>query len=120
MQEKDQQNPKQLKGFYGKVKVSVKTLDLLIVIGVVALIGVLGFGLAHRGYTITFDCTGGTLIESQKKMYGEYVDPVEDPTREGYTFDYWSTDKNGMYEWEISKDTVSESMTLYANWQENE
>ncbi|MDO4466774.1 MAG: InlB B-repeat-containing protein [Bacillota bacterium] len=120
MQEKDQQNPKQLKGFYGKVNVSVKTLDKLIVIGVVALIGVLCFGLNHRGYTITFDCTGGTPIESQKKMYNELVDPVKNPTREGYTFDYWSRDLDGLDEWVIQEDKVSESMTLYANWLENE
>ncbi len=118
MQTNDQENPKKLKGFYGKVKVSVKALDTLIVIGVIALFAVLAFGLRHRGYTITFDSTGGTTIESQLKMYGELVDPVEDPTREGYTFDYWAQDVNGQYPWNIDVDEVSQSMTLYAIWNE--
>ncbi len=118
MQNNDQNNPKQLKGFYGKVKVSVKTLDILIGIGVVALILVLGFGLRHRGYTIEFDSTGGTPIESQLKMYGEYVDAPENPTREGYTFEYWSQDENGEYPWKMDENEVSESMKLYANWKQ--
>lgn len=118
MQNNDQKNPKQLKGFYGKVKVSVRTLDILIGIGVVALVLVLSFGLRHRGYTITFDSTGGTPVESQLKMYGEYVDVPDTPTREGYTFTYWSQDEEGNYPWDMVENEVSESMTLYANWKQ--
>ena len=118
MQEKDQSNQKQLKGFYGKAKVSVKALDVLIAIGVVALFCVLTFAMQHRGYTITFDSTGGTIVESQTKMYGEYIDEPEIPVREGHTFEYWAEDANGEKPWDMAKDTVSNSMTLYAHWKQ--
>lgn len=116
MQENDHQKPKQLKGFYGKAKISVNVLDKLIVVGVIALVAVLAFGMQHRGFTITFDSTGGTVVEPQTKMFGEYVDIPEDPTREGYTFEYWSLDRDGEAKWNMKEDKVSESMTLYANW----
>ena len=116
MQENDHSNPKQLKGFYGKVKVSAKALDILIVIGTVALFGVLAFAMEHRGYTISFDSTGGTVVEEQKKMYGDHVDSPKDPTREGYTFECWSRDVGGTNPWDMENDTVTESMTLYAIW----
>lgn len=120
MEQNDQTKPKQLKGFYGKVKVSVRALDILIIIGVVALFGVLAFGLNHRGFTIDFDTNGGTHVESQKKMYGDHIDAPENPTREGYDFLYWSLDDYGRNPWDMEEDVVEEPMKLYAIWQEKE
>ncbi|MBQ0064823.1 MAG: InlB B-repeat-containing protein [Firmicutes bacterium] len=111
---------KELKGFYGKAKISVKILDIAIVIGIVALFAVLTFGMNHRGYTVTFDSNGGTMVEPQKKMYGDHLDPVEPPTREGYEFLYWANDIFGNNPWNIEKDVVTEPLKLYAFWQQKE
>lgn len=110
------EEPKQLRGFYGKIKVSVATLDKLIIIGIIAIVAVLAFGMQHRGYTIEFDSMGGTPVESQMHMYNELLDPVETPTREGYEFVGWYTEKSYNYMWVLDETRVSQSMTLYARW----
>lgn len=108
--------PRQLRGFYGKINVSVATLDKLIIIGIVAIVLVLFVGLQHRGYTVSFNSMGGTPVDSQEHMYGEYVQVPEDPTREGFSFAGWYQDKNCQYPWVFDENVVSESIELYADW----
>ena len=91
----------QLRGLYGKVKIPVKVLDTVIIVGFVALALVLG----------------GTPVEAQKHMYAELVDPPEPPTREGFTFAGWYQDKDCIYEWDLAAAPVQQSMTLYAKWE---
>lgn len=112
----DHKEPGQLKGFYGKAKVSVRTLDIIIVAGIIAMIIVLSMGMKNSGFTISFDSQGGTYVESQKLMYGDHVTAPADPTREGYEFVGWFRDRNGQSQWNIDNDTVVEAMTLYAIW----
>lgn len=89
------------------------------IIGGIALIVLLIlFGLRNPGYTITFDSTGGTPVESQRLMYGDYIAPPADPTREGFRFVGWYRDVNGNYPWDMELNQVSEAMTLYAVWEE--
>lgn len=108
------------RGLYGKINISVKTLDKIIVVLVALLIAALILAMSDRGFTITFDTLGGTSIESQTLMYGDRIELDEEPTREGYVFAGWYTDKNCTYEWDMETDTVYESMTLYAAWTEAE
>ena len=110
--------PGELKGFYGKMKVSVRTLDIAIVVGIIAIVAVLAFAMQHRGYTVRFDSMGGTPVEAQTHMYGELVEEPEDPTREGYSFAGWYQDASYRYQWIMDESRVSESMTLYACWEE--
>lgn len=114
-----QPNPEKprLKGFYGKASVPVKVLDGVIIAGIVAILLVLALGMQNRGYTVRFDSLGGTPVESQEHMYGETLDTVEPPTREGYTFAGWYRDQSCQYLWNV-EDPVQESMTLYAKWEE--
>ncbi len=67
-------------------------------------------------YTVSFNTTGGSYIADQIVEYGKIAtEPATDPTRTGYTFDCWCTDKTGTqifdFNTPIKKDTI-----LYAKW----
>ncbi len=108
---------KQMRGLYKNVNISVKSLNGIIVALCAALVICMAFGIAHRGFTVTFNSMGGTAVESRKLMYGERIEDVEEPTREGYRFTGWYTDENLLEPWGLQEDTVTESMTLYAGWE---
>ena len=76
-------------GLYRNIKMSVKTADRLIVIGVIVLIACLIFAVNHAGFTVSFNTDGGSQIENQKVMYGQLVSVEENPVKEGYTFTGW-------------------------------
>ncbi|MDO4294896.1 MAG: InlB B-repeat-containing protein [bacterium] len=105
-----------MRGLYDKVHISVGTLNLVIVVLVAALVFCLGFAVKNRGYQIDFDTQGGTVVESQTRMYGEVLEETLPPSREGYVFEGWSREREGGRLWNLQKDAVTESMTLYAQW----
>ena len=105
------------RGLYKNVKISVKTLDKVIIGGIALMILLLIFGIANNGYTVTFDSKGGTDVPAQTDlMYGDLLEEPEPPTREGYDFTGWYADENCTYLWDMSVDQVGQSMTLYAGW----
>lgn len=112
---KNTETPK-MRGLYDRVNISVGTLNIVIVVLVVALLLCLAFAVKNRGYQIDFDTQGGTVVESQKRMYGEFLEETLIPSREGYVFEGWSRDREGGRLWKLQEDTVTESMTLYAQW----
>lgn len=117
-QQPEQQTP-QLRGLYSKVKISVRTLNIIIVVLVIALIGSMAFGIAKGGFRVSFDTQGGTPVEMQSGiMHGELIDVPEEPTREGFEFDGWYLDSAGTMPWDPEEDKVTESITLYAGWRE--
>ncbi len=118
-QEKQEQNTPPMRGLYSKVKISVKTLNIIIVVLVALLIACMAFAVANGGFRVTFDTQGGTTVEMQKKMYGELIEISEPPTREGFVFDGWYLDPGATIPWNLEEDVVTESMTLYAGWKEN-
>ena len=69
-------------------------------------------------YTVSFVTQGGTTITNQSVMEGYKLESVKDPERTGYVFKGWFTDSNHTKAFDISKDTVSENITLYAKWEE--
>ena len=102
-----------------KVNLTTRKLDIVIVVCLILLVVSLGIGVANRGYTIEFNTLGGTSVESQKLQYGDLVIVDEPPTREGYVFAGWYRDiLCEEYPWNAETDTVSQSMTLYAAWEE--
>lgn len=113
-----EQQTRQLRGLYSKVKISVRTLNIIIVVLAIALIGCMAFGIAKGGFHVSFDTQGGTPVETQTRMYGELIEVPEPPTREGFEFDGWCLDPGGTMPWDPAEDTVTESMTLYARWRE--
>lgn len=109
----------QLRGLYSKVKISVRALNIIIVALAVLLIACMAYGIAKGGFRVSFDAQGGTPVEMQSGiMYGEKIVPPEDPTREGFVFDGWYLDPEGIRAFRMETDVVTESMTLYAKWKE--
>ena len=100
------------------MKISVKTLDIVIVGGILLMIALVLFGIANNGYTISFDSRGGTDVAAQTDlMYGDHVEEPEPPTREGYTFAGWYHDENCQYPFDFDNTIVDASATLYARWE---
>ena len=74
----DEQIPKKepqssFRGLYKNVNISVKTLDKVIVGGIIVIILLVIFGVANNGYTVTFDSKGGTDVPAQNCFAGLYV-----------------------------------------------
>ena len=100
------------------MKISVRTLDMIIIGGIILMVVLIAYGVANNGYTVTFDSRGGTDVPSQTDvMYGDLVAEPEPPTREGYVFTGWYTDENCNYLWDMETSQVGQSMTLYAGWE---
>ncbi len=118
MKEEPTQPKRQLRGLYNYVNISEKTLNVIIIVLVVLLVACMAFGISKGGYQVTFDSLGGTVVESQKRMYGELIEEPESPYREGYLFAGWYLDSGLTVPWNMEEDTVAESMTLYAGWKE--
>ena len=121
----DQQDPRKVpqssfRGLYRHVKVSVQTLDKIIIGGILAIVLILGYGIANNGYTVTFDSKGGTDVVAQEKMYGDHVDLPEPPTREGYVFSGWYAEENCVNVWDMENYIVNDNLTLYAGWEKVE
>lgn len=110
------ESERQIRGLYDRVNISVGTLNKIIIGLCALLILCLGFAVSKRGFQVSFNTLGGTAVESQTRMYGEYLEPPEAPSREGYVFDGWFLDENTTIPWDVSQDPVTESMTLYARW----
>ena len=122
MDQQDSRNQPQssFRGLYRHVKISVKTLDKMIVGGILVIVLLVAYGIANNGYTVSFDSKGGTDVPSQTQMYGELLEVPEPPTREGYTFTGWHTDTACMVPWNVEERTIETDMTLYAGWQQKE
>ena len=117
----EKQPEKDFKGIYKNVKISVKTLDFVIVGGILLMILLVLFGIANNGYTVSFDSKGGTDVAAQTDLkYGDHVAQPEPPTREGYTFGGWYFDENCQNPFDFETVIVDGSTTLYARWEKNE
>ena len=69
---------------------------------------------------VIFDSMGGSKVEEQTVECGELAKkPAEDPTREGYTFKGWYTNKECTNVFDFDKDSIKEETTLYAKWEKN-
>ena len=67
-------------------------------------------------YTVKFDANEGTVTPAEKTVtYGSHYGELPTPTREGYTFAGWFTEKNGGTPVR-PEDVVTASHTLYAHW----
>jgi uncharacterized repeat protein (TIGR02543 family) len=66
-------------------------------------------------YTVSFDAQSGSAVASQSVVKGGKAIKPADPTRSGYTFAGWSSDKTGSKPYDFST-AVSANLTLYAQW----
>ena len=107
-------------GWYRNIKISVGTLDKIIVGGIAILVVLVLYGVANSGYTVTFDSNGGSDVPAvTDMMYSDLIPEPEPPKREGYTFKGWYFDENCIYPWDFETSQVGQSMTLYAAWEPN-
>lgn len=106
------------RGLYEKLKISVKTLDFIIVACIAVIIITFLFNLNDIGFDVSFESNGGTKIETITQMYGSKIDESLVPTREGYEFVGWYLDEECQFPWNIEEDTIKEDFTLYAKWKE--
>ena len=70
-------------------------------------------------YTVKFESNGGTNVASKTVRRNTVIEAPEAPTKEGYTFDGWYTDKELTKAYDFSA-KVTKGFTLYAKWTENE
>lgn len=109
------------RGLYKNVKISVKTLDIVIIGGLLLIVLLILYGVSNNGYTVMFDSNGGTDVTMlTDMMYGDYISEPEPPTREGYVFQGWYSDENFQYAWDFDTMQVPQSITLYASWEKIE
>ena len=106
------------RGLYGKLKISVKTLDFIIVACIAVIILTFLFNLNDLGFDVSFESNGGTQIETITQMYGSKIDKSLIPVREGYEFVGGYLDEEWQFPWNIEEDTIKEDFTLYAKWKE--
>ena len=112
--------PKQFRGLYEHVKISVKTLDIIIVSCIAVIVILVALDLRNPGFTITFDSRGGTDVTPQNQMYGELLEVPQAPTREGYEFTGWYYDAACQEIWEVEENIIECDITLYAGWEKKE
>ena len=74
---------------------------------------------APASYTVRFDSNGGSGIASQTVAEGGKVTSPANPTKDGYTFDGWYTDKELTEKYDFAA-TVTKDFTLYAKWVKEE
>ena len=115
----EEQIPK-FRGLYRHVKISVKSLDRIILACIAVILIVVALELRNPGFTISFDSKGGTDVPAHNQMYGQLLEVPEPPTREGYRFTGWYTDSACFDLWDVQEDKIEADMTLYAGWEKLE
>ena len=118
-EQNERTQPRELKGLYKGVKVSVKTLDIVIVLCVLAIVLFVAVDLQSPGFTVSFDPNGGSDVPAQTQMYGEALRLPQPPTREGYSFTGWYKDPACFEPWNTEEDSIQSALTLYAGWEKN-
>ena len=74
-------------------------------------------GSAATTFTVTFDTNGGSELAAQTVTKNSVIEEPQAPTKEGFEFAGWYTDKELQTKYDFSA-SVTTSMTLYAAWTE--
>ena len=67
---------------------------------------------------MTFDANGGSTVKAQSMKHGAKATKPGDPTKSGYTFKGWYSDKNLSKAYDFNA-AVTGNLTLYAKWDAN-
>ena len=80
----------------------------------------------QEGFKVVFDANGGIFNDDKniltiEKWKNEYEETLETPTRDGYTFKGYYTEKIGgtKFEMILNESGIDSDMTFYAQWEEN-
>ncbi|WP_083448426.1 InlB B-repeat-containing protein [Lysinibacillus macroides] len=65
-------------------------------------------------YKVTFESNGGSYVAEQPVLYNEKAIEPPMPSKQGYTFAGWYTDRDE--KWDFAVDVVTKDITLYAQW----
>ncbi|PGZ89007.1 InlB B-repeat-containing protein [Bacillus sp. AFS029533] len=71
-------------------------------------------------YTVSFNSTGGSQVNSMTTNYNTIINAPTAPKRTGYTFSGWFKDSSGKTPWIFTSDKVTVNTTLYAKWTVNQ
>ncbi len=71
-----------------------------------------------NSYTVSFDSNGGSSVATQSATYNTAASKPADPSKTGFTFAGWFTDKDGKNAYDFSS-KVTGAITLYAKWNIN-
>lgn len=74
-----------------------------------------GGGSVVSQFTIKFETNGGSKVENVVVKKGELLAAPADPTKAGYDFDGWYTDKALSVKYDFAT-PVTKAFTLYAKW----
>lgn len=74
-----------------------------------------GSGSTLLSYTVKFDTNGGSKLNSKTVKNNTAVTAPTAPTRDGYEFDGWYTDKDLTETYDFTA-KVTKNITLYAGW----
>lgn len=104
---------------------SVKDDDTAVVVSVVFVKRSSGSGgggggggsLAGASYNVGFESNGGTVVAAVKVSANTALAKPADPTKDGFVFDGWYTDKELTQKYDFSE-KVTKNFTLYAKWNE--
>lgn len=106
------------RGLYKNLNISVRTLNMVIVFGILAIILLVLIAPREKGFTITYNSRGGTDVAEQIYEFQENIKLPEPPTREGYTFTGWYYEQACLNKVK-DDDKIEQSRELYAGWEEN-
>ena len=106
------------KNIYSRAKVSVRILDIFIILGLLALAAAIIFLSVNGGFDIRFDSGGGSDVAPQRLRYGEAIAEPQAPLRENYTFVGWYADRALTEKVDFSSASATQSVTFYAAWEE--
>ena len=76
-----------------------------------------GGGGGISKYTVKFETNGGSTVKSQSVSRNTVAKEPENPTREGFSFEGWYTDKELTVKFDFAT-KIAKSTTLYAKWKE--
>ena len=69
-----------------------------------------------NSYQVTFDSMGGSSLDNQQVTHNGTAATPSAPTKAGYTFDGWFTDKDYTKSYDFAT-PVTDDITLYAKWE---
>ncbi|MBQ8840499.1 MAG: InlB B-repeat-containing protein [Clostridia bacterium] len=69
-----------------------------------------------QNYTVTFNSMGGSLVNDQVLLFGDFISKPVDPIKTNYAFGGWYLDKDYTVTWDFAVGVVTEDSTLYAKW----
>lgn len=77
-----------------------------------------GGGSSSGSYTVKFETNGGSAVKSQSLNKNGVVKEPSAPSRDGYVFEGWYTDRELTKKYDFAA-KVTRSFTLYAKWTED-